>query len=67
MVKLIDGGELAAALDENNRLFTENKVLREAIIAMSEDGWLSYGPEGMSEAQEKCYRAYKLVTPYRTT
>jgi hypothetical protein len=38
------------------------KRLREAIIAMAEDGWLICGPEGMSEAQEKLYMAYMLLT-----
>ena len=31
---------------------------RAAIIAMALDGWLYHGPEGMSDAQEKCLAAY---------
>ena len=34
MVMLVNGGELAAALDENAKLFVENKVLREAVKAI---------------------------------
>ena len=34
-----------------------------AVIAMAEDGWLFFGPEGMSEAQEKCLAAYLLFKP----
>lgn len=36
-------------------------LLEEAVIAMAEDGWLSFGAEGMSEAQQKCYAAYLSV------
>ena len=36
-------------------------LLEDAIIAMAEDGWLFHGPEGMSEAQEKCYAAYLAI------
>ena len=36
-------------------------ILTEAIIAMANDGWLYFGPEGMTKPQEKCYRAYQLV------
>lgn len=63
MVMLVNGGELAAALEENAKLFAENRILRDAVIAMAEEGWLLFGPEGMSEAQKKCYEAYKLLTP----
>ena len=38
-------------------------AVREAIIAMAEDGWLYHGVEGMSEAQEKCLAAYLLIKP----
>jgi hypothetical protein len=34
-----------------------------AIVAMAEDGWLLFGKEGMSEAQDKCYAAYRIVKP----
>lgn len=37
------------------------EILSDAIVAMAEDGWLYYGPEGMSEAQQKCYDAYQLI------
>lgn len=38
-------------------------LLEDAIVAMAEDGWLFFGPEGMSDAQKKCYAAYAdLVT-----
>lgn len=37
--------------------------LEDAIVAMAEDGWLHHGPEGMSEAQEKCYAAYLALKP----
>ena len=37
------------------------ELLEDAIVAMAEDGWLYYGPEGMSEAQEKCYAAYMAI------
>lgn len=39
------------------------ELLEEAVVAMAEDGWLYHGPEGMSEAQEKCYAAYLSVKP----
>lgn len=37
-------------------------LLEEAIVAMSEDGWLCFGQEGMSIAQKKCYEAYISIT-----
>jgi hypothetical protein len=44
------------------RAGTERATLLEsAVIAMAEDGWLTCGPEGMSEAQEKCYTAYSAI------
>lgn len=42
----------------------ELKLLREAIIAMAEDGWLYYGVEGPSKAQEKCLKAYRRCVPH---
>lgn len=51
-------GDFGKALDG----YSERAAsLEEAIVAMVEDGWLYHGPEGMSEAQEKCYSAYILV------
>jgi len=41
----------------------EIEILREAVIAMAEDGWLYCGLEGPSEAQEKCLKAYRRVMP----
>jgi hypothetical protein len=41
----------------------EIEILREAVIAMAEDGWLYFGLEGPSEAQEKCLKAYRRVMP----
>jgi hypothetical protein len=41
----------------------EIEILREAVIAMAEDGWLYCGLEGLSEAQEKCLKAYRRVMP----
>ncbi len=38
-------------------------ALEEAIVAMAEDGWLFHGPEGMSDAQEKCYAEYLTIKP----
>ena len=38
-------------------------LLEDAVIAMADDGWLYHGPEGMSEAQEKCYSAYMTIKP----
>lgn len=37
------------------------QMLTDAVIAMAEDGRLMYGPEGMSDAQQKCYDAYKVL------
>lgn len=37
-------------------------MLENAIVAMVQDGWLYHGPEGMSDAQKKCYSAYIAVT-----
>jgi hypothetical protein len=37
MVKLIDGGELAALQEENNRLFIENKTLAGKLQACEKD------------------------------
>ena len=48
---------------ERDRIFKENRVMREAVIAMFEDGYLHCGPEGMTEAQALCYKAYLLVAP----
>ncbi len=42
--------ELAAAREQV-------RVLREALAAMIEDGWLAHGHEGMSPAQEKVFAA----------
>jgi hypothetical protein len=39
-------------------LTKQREEFASAIVAMVEDGWLDYGYEGMSEAQEKCYEAY---------
>lgn len=36
----------------------DSGALRNAIIAMSEDGWLCYGEEGMTDAQKLCYVEY---------
>lgn len=36
-------------------------LLEGAVMAMADDGWLCHGPEGMSEAQEKCYAAYMAI------
>lgn len=38
-------------------------LLEDAVLAMAEDGWLYFGAEGMSEAQEKCYAAYLVLKP----
>ena len=38
-------------------------LLEDAVAAMAEDGWLYYGPEGMSDAQKKCYAAYLTIKP----
>lgn len=49
--------------DARDKLAAEqaySKQLREAVVAMADDGWLYHGPEGMSKAQEKCYAAYNL-------
>lgn len=55
-----EGGDFGKALDG----YAERAALLEdAVIAMAEDGWLYYGEEGMSEAQEKCYLAYVSVKP----
>ena len=35
--------------------------LEAAIVAMAEDGWLYCGPEGLSDAQQKCYDAYLRI------
>lgn len=41
----------------------EIELLRAAVIAMAEDGWLYCGVEGPSEAQEQCLKAYRRVMP----
>ena len=55
--------EWVLAIELARTLERENAALREAIIAMAEDGWLYHGPDGMSDAQEKCLAAYKLIKP----
>lgn len=65
-------GELVAAEGYDHlRAFAEGmaadakqlKLSNEAVIAMAEDGWLYFGPEGMSDAQEKCLAAYIELKP----
>ena len=45
------------------KLERDNYALVDAVISMSEDGWLLHGPEGMSKAQEKCCAAYLVIKP----
>lgn len=49
--------------ERGTELEAELAVARLAVVAMAEDGWLLHGVEGMSEAQEKCYAAYRLISP----
>ena len=35
------------------------EIFRGAVTAMVEDGWLHYGAEGLTDAQQKCLTAYK--------
>ena len=48
-------------LDLLHEAAEEIELLSAAIIAMAEDGWLHFGPEGMSEAQQKCYAVYLAI------
>ena len=56
-------GTIGSLVQERDRLYIENRVMREAVTAMVEDGYLHCGPEGMTEAQALCYQAYLLVSP----
>ena len=59
-------GTIGSLVQERDRLITlyiENRVMREAVTAMFENGYLHCGPEGMTEAQALCYKAYLLVAP----
>ncbi len=49
-----------SGLNEGLELMT---LLKDAVVAMVEDGWLYHGPEGMNEAQQKCYVAYIAIKP----
>ena len=51
--------------EEKRKVDELMNILTEAIIAMANDGWLYFGPEGMTKPQEKCYRAYQLVMKHR--
>lgn len=45
------------AADEIDSLNTQITILMGALTAMADDGWLYYGPEGMSDAQKLCSAA----------
>lgn len=57
--------KLIAAERELEEMRGKLEIANEAVIAMADDGWLLYGPEGMSESQQKCSIAYAaaLATP----
>ncbi len=41
-----------------DREMTDLEIAKAAIKAMSEDGWMFHGPEGMDDVQKICYDAY---------
>jgi hypothetical protein len=49
------------AAEEIAQLTERLAAAEKAIIAMSDDGWLYYGVEGMTEPQKLCYQAYLVA------
>jgi hypothetical protein len=61
MHKIMSDSYIAGSNDAMKVMREYEKVLKDAIYAMVHDGWLDFGYEGMSSAQEKCLAAFNIL------
>ena len=59
--QLLQDSATAAVMERAEKAEAELTACREAVIAMAEDGYLLFGPEGMDEAQKKLLAAYECL------